>query len=67
MESKEADIGAASFSVTLERFTVVDFSVAIHQEPTAILIPPPTAGDKLTILIRPFEPEVRCAREVGDG
>ncbi|CAG7727347.1 unnamed protein product [Allacma fusca] len=51
---KEADIGAAGFSVTLERSRVIDFTWAFHQEPTAILIPPPTEGEKLTVLIRPL-------------
>ena len=57
---KEADIGAAGFSVTYERATVVDFTFAFHQEPSAILIPPPTEGEKLTVLIRPLSKQVRC-------
>ncbi|OXA52069.1 Glutamate receptor ionotropic, delta-1 [Folsomia candida] len=54
VQSKNADMGVAGFSVTLERFKVVAFTESFHQEPTAILIPPPTAGEKFTVLVRPL-------------
>ncbi|EFX89946.1 hypothetical protein DAPPUDRAFT_300036 [Daphnia pulex] len=44
------DIGVGPFSVTHSRSKAIDFSVAFHEEPTAILIPPPAEDNRLAFL-----------------
>lgn len=46
------------FSVTHSRSKTIDFSVAFHEEPTAILIPPPAEDNRLLACIKPFRLEV---------
>ncbi len=56
---KEVDIGAAPFSVTYTRRTVIDFTVSFYEEPTAILIPAPTPGkESLSAYMKPFQLKV---------
>lgn len=43
----------------MARSEVVDFTMAFHQEPASTLIPPPTSGEKLTVLVRPLSPQVK--------
>ncbi|XP_046633088.1 glutamate receptor ionotropic, kainate 3-like isoform X3 [Daphnia pulicaria] len=52
------DIGVGPFSVTHSRSKTIDFSVAFHEEPTAILIPPPAEDNRLLACIKPFRLEV---------
>ncbi|XP_046458798.1 glutamate receptor ionotropic, kainate 3-like isoform X2 [Daphnia pulex] len=52
------DIGVGPFSVTHSRSKAIDFSVAFHEEPTAILIPPPAEDNRLLACIKPFRLEV---------
>lgn len=51
-------MGAGSFSVTLDRQSVVDFTNGFFEEPMRILIPPPNEETRLFACARPFQNEV---------
>ena len=48
-------MGIGSFSVTYARKQVVDFTESYHQEPTALLIPPPMEDNRLLACTKPFQ------------
>lgn len=48
-------MGIGSFSVTYARKQVVDFTESYHQEPTALLIPPPMEDNRLLTCMKPFQ------------
>lgn len=48
-------MGIGSFSVTYARNQVVDFTESYHQEPTALLIPPPMEDNRLLACTKPFQ------------
>ncbi|KAK8400335.1 hypothetical protein O3P69_003199 [Scylla paramamosain] len=55
---KEADGAVASFTVNLARSTVIDYTHPYFEEPTGILIPPPTSGDTMASFLMPFSWQV---------
>ncbi len=57
-------MGAAALSITYGRSQFIDYTVAIYEEPTAILIPPATEASKLTACVKPFQWQVRSFRIV---
>ena len=54
-------MGVGPFSVTYARQQVVDFSVAFYEEPTAILIPPPSHEMRMFACTWPFKTDVWMA------
>jgi ABC-type amino acid transport substrate-binding protein len=55
---QEADIGAAGFTITQVRESVVDFTIPYYIEPTAILLPRAKSGSKTWSIFRPLSPTV---------
>ena len=45
--------------MTYDRYQAVDFTVGFYEEPTAILIPPPTQQTRLFDCARPFSWQVK--------
>ncbi len=58
-KDNRVDVGAGPFSVTYSRAKVVDFTVSFYEEPTAILVPPPTEDTALLACTRPFQLQVK--------
>jgi len=49
---------AAGFTVTYDRFMVMDFSVQFYNDPVSLLIPYPTIDSAINGIVRPFQYDV---------
>ncbi|XP_069181977.1 glutamate receptor ionotropic, delta-1 [Procambarus clarkii] len=58
---KEADLGVAPFTITLERAQVIEFTFPYHVEPSAILTPAVRQSRKITAFLDPFHYQVWLA------
>ncbi|XP_037789134.1 glutamate receptor ionotropic, delta-2-like [Penaeus monodon] len=58
---KEADMGVAPFTVTLQREEAIDFTFPYFTDPAAILTPAPVRVDRITAFLDPFGYEVWLA------
>ncbi|XP_068212059.1 glutamate receptor U1-like [Palaemon carinicauda] len=54
----EVDMAIAGFTITYIRETVIDFTHAFYEEPTTILIPPPTEQNDFLAFLSPFSWQV---------
>ena len=52
-------MGIGPFSLTYERQKVIDYTVGFYEEPTSILIPPPTQESRLFACALPFQIQVQ--------
>ena len=51
-------MGIGTLTLNLERYRVVDYATFFLEEPTTILIPPPTKEARLFACVRPFQFQV---------
>ena len=57
-------MAAAGFVNTHSRQQVIDVTVPYYEEPTTLLIPPPTEDSKLFACLKPFQFQVLQRRHV---
>jgi hypothetical protein len=55
-------MGVGTLTLNLERYRVVDYATFFLEEPTTILIPPPTKEARLFACVRPFQLKVKTVK-----
>ncbi|XP_042219799.1 glutamate receptor ionotropic, delta-1-like [Homarus americanus] len=58
VQRQVVDFAIASFTITYIRDTVIDFTHAFYEEPTTILIPPPSEQNNFLAFLEPFSWQV---------